>query len=167
MNDIPTLEEELKLGIDSITPTILIEPMAREYKEFLSHCNNVDLNTTARVCYDLIKNIEPTNVLLIGRGNVGKELSGLILTKTNHTLTVANSHTEPFHLQKVISDSSIILNTSTSLITVCRDIVMNNKTVIDINNNLELDNKEKLKEYYNMRDIGSFTVKEIVRMANL
>ena len=159
---INNIEAAKELSKDILTPTILIDPMNKEYKELFKHCYDADSNTTAKVCCELIKDIKPANVLLIGRGNIGSKLSEFILNKTDHTLTVVNSHTEEGYIQYLIDNSDIVINTSTSVIEVNKHISMDNKVIIDINNNLKINNVDDALKYYNIKDIGKLTVKEII-----
>lgn len=159
---INNIEVAKELSKDILTPTILIDPMNKEYKELFKHCYDIDSNTTAKVCCELIKDIKTCSVLLIGRGNIGLKLSEFILTKTNHTLTVVNSHTEEGYIQYLIDNSDIVINTATSVIEVNKHISMGDKIIIDINNNLKMSSANDILKYCNMKDIGRLTVKEIV-----
>ena len=144
--------------LDVDKPTIITDPYT--YSKPMIY-NNVDLDTTSNVIFDIIKELPSSEILLIGRGLIAHPLISMIIDKTNHTLTVANSHTTTTHLQNLIDDADIIINTSTSVIHT--NLPMNNKLVIDINNNFQCNIDMISKgNYYNMRSIGKATVSKIV-----
>lgn len=127
--------------------------------------NNVDLDTTANVVFDIIKDLPPSNVVLIGRGNVGKPLIDMIVNKSNHTLSIANSHTEEWCLDELIQNADIIINTSTNEI--IHKWYIDGKTIIDINNNFKfmVSHGKRPNKLYNMSDIGKLTVQQIISRA--
>lgn len=125
--------------------------------------NNADLDTTATVCFDIIKDLPPSNVVLIGRGNVGRVVADLIIDESNHTLSVANSKTTQEYLEKLVKDADIIINTSTApihtTISVC------DKIIIDINNNFDFLTDKRDVKLYDMKHIGKLTVQQIISRA--
>lgn len=146
---------------DIHTPCVITDPY--EHKKPLIY-NNADLDTTSHVIFDIIKDIKPSETLLIGRGKIATPLIGMIIEKTNHTLTVANSHTTSEHLQTLIEDADIIINTSTSEIHT--NLPMFNKVLIDINNNFKCNQLTLFKDnHYNMSKVGKATVSKIVERA--
>ena len=161
INTIIVDSQENTYNIDFNKPTIVIDPF-----DFIPvKCfNNVDLDTTATVCFDIIKDLPPSNVILIGRGNIGRVIADLIIDESNHTLTVANSKTTQEYLEKLVKDADIIINTSTSEIHT--NLPMFDKMLIDINNNFKC-NVDTLSScvYWNMRDIGKLTVQQIISRA--
>lgn len=125
--------------------------------------NNADLDTTANVVFDIIKDLPSSNTLLIGRGNVGRVIANLIIDGSNHTLSVANSKTTQEYLEKLVKDADIIINTSTApihtTISVC------DKIIIDINNNFDFLTDKRDVKLYDMKHIGKLTVQQIISRA--
>ena len=162
INTIIVDSQEDTYNIDFNKPTIVIDPF-----EFIpmSCFNNADLDTTATVCFDIIKGLSPSNVVLIGRGNVGKPLMDMIVNKSNHTLSIANSHTEEWYLDELIQNADIIINTSTNEI--IHKWYIDGKTIIDINNNFKfmVSHGKRPNKLYNMSDIGKLTVQQIISRA--
>lgn len=147
---------------DSMQPTIYCDPYTHPKK---SVYNNADLHTTSHVCFDIIKDLPPQEILVIGRGIVGRKLIDLIIDNTNHSICVVNSKTSQKHLQTLIYDADIIINTSTSLIhTNCP---MYDKILIDVNNQFtcNTDGLIKSKNYFGMGNIGARTTTKIVERA--
>lgn len=125
--------------------------------------NNADLNTTANVVFDIIKDLPPSEILLIGRGNVGRPLIDMIIDKSNHMLSIANSRTTNEHLQVLIKNADIIINTSTTPIHTTTPVC--DKMIIDINNNFDFLTDKNDVELYDMKYIGKLTVSKIIARA--
>lgn len=123
-------------------PYVITEPYNRDelHKFAVRGMLDVDQDTTANVILELIKKYEAVDcatVLVIGRGKVvGRPLIDLLISKTNLSISIANSYTEEGDLGLMAAAADIIVNATNSSVNLV-DIEVKDKVIIDVGNTLE------------------------------
>lgn len=144
---------------DSSMPVVVMQPSNIKDVKY----NNMDLNTTAEVCFDFIENhvkennLSNPSVYIYGNGKtVGKPLRKIIEGNDKYKVEYANSKTTKAEKIQKISKADFVVMALSFGVVVEEDL--KDKVVIDCSNSY----KKVPRVFFSMGEIGKQTVQKII-----
>src|SRR3989338_6930985 len=146
------------LIIDSILPHKDVDGFTPVSLGNLVNNNNILLPATARACLELIKStgekIEGKNAVVVGRSNIVRKPTALLLLQENATVTICHSKTR--NLKEHTKNADILVVACGKAKLIKKDMVKQGAIVIDVGINKAIGKVVGDVDFDNVKDIAGY-----------